>query len=138
MNSIKCKKCGLSNFASEVECRRCRTLFADAATKRRIEKKPRRFGVLSIAFFVLVAGILYYAYNGVQNSMNEINSSETNRIATQPLQQQTPGLSRTEYDRQRAAQVGNSLKENPSFAAQKQHNEETQKLMQSVSNSQPK
>lgn len=138
MNSIKCKKCGLSNFPSEVECRRCRAPIADAAAKRRVEKKPCRFGVLSIASFGLVAGLLYYSYNGVRNSMSEINSTETNRLASQPVQKQTPGLSRTEYDRKRAGQVGNLLKDNPSFAAQKQHDEETQKLIQSVSNSQPK
>ena len=128
----------MSNFANEADCRRCQNPLADAVTNRRREKRPRRFGVLSIAAFAFVVWVLYYAYNGVQDSIVQINSSETNRIASQPLPQQSLGLSRTEYNRQRAGQVGNSLKDNPSFAAQKQHNEDTQKMMQAVSNTQQK
>ncbi|MGQ0540625.1 MAG: hypothetical protein ACT4O9_02090 [Blastocatellia bacterium] len=66
--------------------------------------------------------------------MSEINANDAKRVASQPTQPPL-GLSRTEYDRQRAANVGNAIKDNPSFAAQKKHNEETQKIMQQASNS---
>lgn len=137
MNSIKCKNCGLSNFASEVECRRCAKPFLNAVRQghnSRQDKPPRRYSIVSLAIFAAVAFAAYYIYLGMQQSVAEVNANDAKRVASQPAQP-PPANSRTESDRQRSAQVGNSLKDNPSFAAQKQHDEETRKIMQQASNS---
>jgi hypothetical protein len=90
--------------------------------------------IVSLAIFAAVAFAIYHIYLGMQQSVAEVNANETKRVASQPAQP-TVANSRTEYDRQRSAQVGNSLRNNPSFAAQRQHDEETRKALQQASNS---
>lgn len=131
MNSIKCTNCGLSNFSSETECRRCGNQFFQSS---QTNKTPRRWPFATLAILAVAAGGLYYIFSGMQQSVSEVNANDAKRVASQPTQQPT-GLSRTEYDRQRAGQYGNAIKDNPSFAAQQKHNEETQKIMQQASNS---
>lgn len=82
-----------------------------------------------------VAGGLYYVFLGTGQSVNEVNTNDAKRVASQPAQQQPAGLSRTEYDRQRAGQYGSAVQDSPSLTASQKHNEETQRLMQQVSNS---
>lgn len=139
MNSIKCSKCGLSNFESDAECRRCgQPLFGSLQGPRTIREKPaKRFSVISLVIYAALAIGGYYLYQNFKQSFEEVNKNDNFRVAQQPAQKpgQT-GLTRTEADRQHSNQVGNSLKENPSLAAQRQHNEDTQKAMQQASNSQ--
>lgn len=135
MNSIKCSKCGLSNFASEVECRRCGTpLFISNRTAER----PRRSGRSSLITLVICASLIvggYYLYNGMKSSMEEVNKSEESRVKTEiPQKPEDQGLSRTESDQKRAARVGDTIRENPNIEAQRQHNEEMQKAIQQASN----
>ena len=138
MNSIKCRNCGLSNFAIENECRRCGSaLYGSGGRSAAKEKRPRRFSVISLVIYAALAIGGYYLYQSFLKSVNEVNANDAYRVGTQPPQKpQQAGLSRTEYDRQRSSQVGNALKENPSFAAQKQHDADTQRAMQQASNSQ--
>lgn len=136
MNSIKCQNCSLINFSSEAECRRCGSPIGSGPGQKSQKHKGR--GGFSILGFVLIAiavGFAYYVYTSIQQNVGQINANEANRIATQP-KQQGAGLSRTEYDRGRANQVGNAIKDNPSLAEHQKHAEETQKAMQAVSNSQ--
>lgn len=136
MNSIKCAKCRLANFATEEACRRCGApLVQHANQTTRTGKPPRGFSLAPVALIAIVVGFLYYAYYGMQDSVNKINANEANRVAAQAIDK-TAGLSRTEYDKQRSGQYGNAIKNNPSFEAQKKHNEETQKTMQAASNGQ--
>lgn len=133
MSSIKCKSCGLTNFASEIECRRCaKPLFTSG---KRPDGAPRRFSIVSLLILAVVAGGIYYVLIGVKKSVSEVNANDANRVASQPAQQKPEaGLSRTEYDRQRAGNVGDAIRNNPSLEEHKKRTEETQKLIQQASN----
>lgn len=135
MNSIKCKNCGLTNFAVETECRRCCSpLFGSGGRREAKEKRPRRFTVISLVVYAALAIGGYYLYLSLMDSVENVNKEDAYRVGTQqPQKPQQQGLSRTQYDRQRAGQYGNAIKENPAFNAQQKHNDETQKLMQAAS-----
>lgn len=134
MNSLKCNNCGLSNFVGEQHCRRCTALLFSIAPLKK-EKRPRRFSVISLAIYAALAFGGYQLYLGMMGSINEVNNSESFRVAAQPPQPaQQAGLSRTEQDRQRASQFADNLKDNPSFQAKRKQEEETQKAMQQASN----
>lgn len=117
-----------------MECRRCANpLFT---TAKQSGKAPSRFSFLSILILAAVAGGIYYFFVGMQESVSEVNANDANRVASQPAPQPTqPGLSRTEYDRQRAGNVGDAIRNNPSLEEHKKRTEETQKLIQQASNS---
>ena len=134
MNSIKCKNCGLSNFSVETECRRCGQSFIQAP-KKKVGRRPRRFSIWSLLMIAAILSVVYYFYNGVQDSMAEIDASEAKRVASQPAPQQPAGLSRSEQDRQRAGSYGNAVKNSQSLNAHQQHINQTEKAMQQVSNS---
>jgi hypothetical protein len=85
---------------------------------------------------VLVAGFAYYAYYGIQKEADEIKANEANRLAQQQMDK-TAGLSRGEYQKQRAASYGSAIQSSNSLAAHNQHVQETEKLMQASSNTQP-
>jgi hypothetical protein len=135
MNSIKCKNCGLSNFGSETDCRRCGSGLSGKQTHR--NKDGKRPPILSLASLLVYAAIAlggYLLYTSLQRSMADVDSNEAFRVGTQvPQKSPQPGLSRTEADRQHANGVGAAIKENPNITAQKQHNEETQKIMDAAS-----
>lgn len=136
MNSIKCKNCGLSNFSSADECARCGYAFSDAkrGKTRPDGKRPSSFSVASLFVYAALAVGGYYLYSGIYKSVEAVDAAAAQRVAAQPPQKAPPpGLSRNEADRQHSAQVGTAIKENPSFAAQKRHDEETQKLIQESS-----
>jgi hypothetical protein len=134
MNSIKCKSCGLKNFSSDVECRRCGHSFV-VEQKKQSHKQPRRFSFGSLLMIALVLGVVYYFYSGVEGTMEEIDASEAKRLQSQPKQQPAQGLSRTEQDRQRSGHFGDAVKSSQSLGAHNQHIKDTEKAMQQVSNS---
>ncbi len=123
MNSIKCKNCQLSNFPTDIECRRCGYSFA--SPKGAQSKSPRQFSVWPLLMIALVAGLVYYFYSGVPETTKAVNANS----------QPTPGLSRIQADQQRAAYVGNAFVNSASLNAHQKHIDETQKVMQQVSNS---
>lgn len=134
MNSIKCKNCGLKNFPTDVECRRCGQPCVEK--KKKEHRRPSRFSIWSVLMIAFVLGLVYYFYNGVRGTMEEINANEAERIASQPKERPaTPGLSRSQYDRQRAGSYGDAVKNSPSLGAHNEHIKETEKAMQQVSNS---
>jgi hypothetical protein len=135
MHSIKCKNCGLKNFSSDFECRRCGYSFV-VEQKKKAQRPPRRFSVWSLLMIAFVLGLVYYFYNGVEGTMEEINANEARRAGSQPKERPAvPGLSRSEYDRQRKGHYGEAVKNSPSLGAHNQHIKETEKAMQQVSNS---
>jgi hypothetical protein len=83
---------------------------------------------------VVLFGAGYYFYTGVDDKVEQINTNEAHRITVQKPDD-SKGLSRTEYDRRRAANVGDAIKQNPGLEAQTKQQEETQRIMQQVSNS---
>jgi ribosomal protein L40E len=134
MNSIKCKNCGLSNFPSDPECRRCGLSFIEP--KKRKERRPSRFSVFSLVPVLCVLGVAYYFYSGVQGTMEEVNANDTKRVASQPAERPaTPGLSRTKYDQQRSGHYGDKVKDSPNLKAHEQRTKDTEKAIQQISNS---
>lgn len=135
MNSIKCNNCGLKNFSSDCECRRCGQSFV-VEQKKKAQRSPRRFSIWSVLMIAFVLGLVYYFYDGVRGTMEEINKNDVKRVKSQPKERPaTPGLSRSEYDRQRAGHYGDAVKNSQSLEAHNQHIKETEKAMQQVSNS---
>ncbi|MCA1589599.1 MAG: zinc finger Ran-binding domain-containing protein [Acidobacteria bacterium] len=132
MNSAKCKKCGLSNFAVDPECRRCG---APLSTKQGSRQARPRFSVLSILIVPAVAIGVYYILFGTRDSVADVNSREANRVGVQPAQPSDAGLSRSEYDRQRAQRVGNALSLNPDLEKHTNRTKETEKTIEHLSNS---
>ena len=100
MNSVKCQNCGLTNFSSEIECRRCGFQF-HGPKKSKAEKPPRSFSFSTLVLVAGAAGLAYYFFGGVSKSVDEVNAEEAKRVTSQPVERPaTPGLSRTQYDRQ--------------------------------------
>ena len=88
------------------------------------------------SLFVYAALILggYLLYTSLQRSIADVDNNEAFRVGTQaPQKSPQPGLSRNEADRQHANGVGAAIKENPNLTAQKQHNDDTQKIMEAAS-----
>lgn len=136
MNSIKCKNCGLSNFPNDVECRRCGFSFAKAA-KAAQQKSPRSFSFGTLLMIAIVAGIAYYVYSGSQQSIDKVNANEAKRAATQPAERPlSPGLSRSEYDRRKSQTYGDAVRGSQSLADHNKHVQQTEKVMQQISNGQ--
>ena len=135
MSSIKCKNCGLNNFGHENECRRCGNFF-HTRNPRTTSLRPRTFSFSSLLIVAFAAGIAYYAYHAMQKSADDVYASEMKRLAQQK-QDNTAGLSRSEYEKQRAGNFASAIKNSNSFSAHNQHIAETQKAMEAVSNAQP-
>jgi hypothetical protein len=130
-----CKNCGLSNFDSDAACRRCGSgLTGKQTPKNKDGKRPPMFSLASL--FVYAALVLggYLLYTSLQRSIADVDNNEAFRVGTQtPQKSPQPGLSRNEPDRQHANGVGAAIKENPNLTAQKQHNDDTQKIMEAAS-----
>ena len=130
MNTLKCRKCGLANFAEAVLCRRCSAaLFSSTSVKK--EKRPRRFSIVSLAVYAALIYGGYYLYQDAKRSFEEVNNNDAYRVGTD--KQQQSGLSRKEQDRRRADNYGNAVKDNPSFEAKRKQEEQTKKAMEQAS-----
>src|SRR5262249_5312193 len=107
MSSIRCKSCGLTNFAYAEICARCKNPF-NQTVKSKKQKAPRSFSYLTLIVLAAVAVIGYYMIGGFLASMNQINANEANRVASQPKDPDA-GLSRSEYDKKRSGQYGSAV-----------------------------
>ena len=136
MNSIKCKSCGLTNFPTDTECRRCGNSFLKSQ-KAKKEKTPTRFSVWSLLLIALFAALGYYVYTGTLTSMDKVNTTEAKRAASQPAERpMAPGLSRSEYDRQKSQTYGDAVRGSQSLSDHNKHIQQTEKTMQQISNGQ--
>ena len=127
MSSIRCKYCGLTNFADAFECKRCGRQLGSARGKKR-QRPPARFSYVSLLIFAAVALLVYYMMGGFEQKMAEINANEANRVETQEKDPDA-GLSRTEYDQKRSGQYGTAVQNSNSLAENQKHNEDLQKAM---------
>jgi hypothetical protein len=85
----------------------------------------------------LLGGLAYYFYSGTQSSIQKVNADDVKRAASQPAERPvTPGLSRTQYDQQKAGTYGDAVKNSSSLSAHQQHINDSQKMMQQISNNQ--
>ena len=136
MNSTKCRSCGLTNFSSETECRRCGFQFEGPKSKARArEKTPRSFSFTSLLMIVGVGAVAYYFYGGTEKSLEEVNAKDAKRVASQPANQGT-GLSRTKYDQQRASNFAATVRNSQSLNEHQKRVQETERTVQQLANTQ--
>jgi hypothetical protein len=134
MNSIKCKNCGLSNFPTDLECRRCGTSFLSPA-KSKNGKSPRRFSLGTLLMVTIVGALAYYVFTGTEKSIEQVTAEETNRAGSRPAERPVaPGLSRSEYDRQKTQTYAGAVRDSQSLADHNKHIQQTEKVMQQISN----
>lgn len=127
MNSMKCKSCGLVNFSTDDVCRRCAGPLSSAVNRG--GRLPRRISITPILLVAVVGIAAYYFYG----SSTGVPSGNANLGTT--TDPQAPALSRTEYDRARAAQYKNAVANSNSFTQSQKHNEDLHRAMQQASNS---
>lgn len=140
MTSTKCRNCSLVNPLSELHCRRCGHSLSPGVSSYD-KNSPRVAAKRGFPFFSLLlitAAVVFFAYvyMGIRSEMDQIQTSEATRIATQPKQPDA-GLSRTEADKKRAGTYGNAIQNSPALAQSQKHVQETEKLMQPANTSRP-
>ncbi len=132
MNSTKCQKCGLTNFATDLECKRCGTSFVQ---KTRNSGSRPKFSIIAVVMFAGVAAAFYYVFTGVQGSVDKVNSVEANRVNAQPVLPPDAGRSRADYDRYRSQTVANAVGVSPGLAEHANRTQQTDKAMDQMTNS---
>lgn len=136
MNSIKCPNCGLPNFSTDVECRRCRKLLYRPTDRIISEKPPRRNTLISLLIFTALGAAGYYIYTGMKASVDKVGVNDVKRVAAQPKSQPDAGLSRAEADRQRSQRVANAVGASQGLAEHNNRTQQTQKTLEQLTNSQ--
>ena len=135
MNSVKCPNCRLSNFSTDLECRRCGKLLYRPTDRVVSEKPPLRNALISLLIFTALAAGGYYIYTGMKASVNQVSATESKRVAGQPANQPEAGLSRAEADRQRSQRVGNFVGISSGLNAQSNRTQQTQQTIDQLTNS---
>ena len=135
MNSVKCPNCGLSNFSTDVECRRCRKLLYRPTDRIASQKPPRRNTLISLLIFTVIAAAGYYIYMGIKASVSEVSTGEAKRVAAQPKNQPDAGLSRTEADRQRSQRVANAVGASSGLNEHANRTQQTKQTIDQLTNS---
>ena len=135
MNSVKCPNCRLSNFSTDLECRRCGKLLYRPTDRVISEKPPLRNALISLLIFTALAAGGYYIYTGMKASVNQVSATESKRVAGQPANQPEAGLSRAEADRQRSQRVGNFVGISSGLNAQSNRTQQTEQTIDQLTNS---
>ena len=133
MRSAKCPNCGLANYSTDVECRRCGKLLYRPTDRVVTDKPPRRNALITLLIFVALGAGGYYIYSEMQASVSNVGANEAKRVAAQPAQQ--PGSSRAVQDRERSQRVANAVGASNSLAAHEQRVRETENMMNNLTNS---
>lgn len=124
MSSIRCKYCGLTNFADAVVCKRC----GNPLRQPTKQKPPVRFSFYALLAFAVVGVIVYYSIGGFENAITDVNLDESHYKDRQRAENPN-NLSRQELDRQRANSYGNAVKASNSLAVAQGHNQELEKAI---------
>lgn len=135
MNSLKCANCGLSNFSTDLECRRCGKLLYRQTDRIASEKPTRRNGLISLVIFAAVAAGGYYISSETRSSVNQVSSNDEKRVAAQPANQADSGLSRAEADRQKSQRVGNFVGISSGLNAHSNRTQQTEQTIEQMTNS---
>ena len=133
MRSAKCPNCGLANYSTDVECRRCGKLLYRPTDRVVTDKPPRRNALITLLIFVALGAGGSYIYSEMQASVSKVGANEAKRVAAQPAQQ--PGSSRAVQDRERSQRVANAVGASNSLAAHEQRVRETENMMNNLTNS---
>lgn len=134
MNSAKCRKCGLANFATERECKRCGNLLFSEA--RGPGSRPR-FQLGTVLIFAGIAALGYF-FIGSHGSAVKVGTVDANPVAAQPSRQPEAALSRAEYDSQRSQYVANAVGVSPGLTEHNNRTQQTEKTLDQLTNSQQK
>ena len=135
MNSIKCAHCGLSNFSTDLECRRCHKLLYRPTDRIASNKPPRRNALISLLIFTALGAGAYYIYSGMKDSVNRVSTTDTKRVAAQPATQPDAGLSRAEADRQKSQRVANFVGASSGLNAHSNRTRQTEQTIEQMTNS---
>ena len=132
MSSSKCSSCGLVNLSSDHFCRRCQAEININKPKGK-PIGPRDAARRSSPFYSLLALTLvgaagWYIYHGMERSVEQVQANDQKRIANQ-VKQNPEGLSRTQYDQQRAGQYGNAIQNSPGLSASQSHTNQINQLI---------
>jgi hypothetical protein len=83
----------------------------------------------------IVGALAYYVFTGTEQSIEKVTSEETNRAGSRPAERPAaPGLSRSEYDRQKTQTYADAVRNSQSLADHNKHIQQTEKVMQQISN----
>jgi hypothetical protein len=134
MNVLKCKNCGLSNFPSDFECRRCGFSLLQSGKPKK-EKNPRSWSLGTLLMITIIGALAYYVFTGTEESIKQVTAEQTNAAVSKPAERPfAPGASRTEYDRQKTQTYAGAVRESQSLADHDKHIQETEKTMQQITN----
>ena len=81
----------------------------------------------------IIGGLAYYVFTGTEESIKKVTAEETNRAGSQPAERPlAPGLSRSEYDRQKTQTYAGAVRDSQSLADHNKHIQQTEKVMQQI------
>ena len=75
MKSAKCPHCGLANYSTDVECRRCGKLLYRPTDRVVTDKPPLRNGLITLLIFVALGAGGYYIYSEMQASVSKVGAN---------------------------------------------------------------
>jgi len=131
MSSPKCPSCGLVNQLSDSFCRRCQSEINIRKHRAGVlgprEAARRSSPLLSLLALAVIGGAVYYVYNGMEKSVEQVQVNDAKRTANQA--KQDSGLSRSQYDQQRAGQYGSAIQSSQGLNASQQHTNEINQLI---------
>src|SRR5215831_13588088 len=111
MSSIRCKYCGLTNFAEAIVCKRC----GNPLRQPTKQKPPVRFSFYTLLVFAIVGAIVYYSIGGFENAIDQVNLGEAHQ-QDQRRAENPNNLSKSQYDQQRANSFGAAVRNSNSLA----------------------
>jgi hypothetical protein len=106
-----------------------------SASKPKKEKPPRRYSFGTLLMVTIVGALAYYVFTGTEDSIKKVTIEESNRAGSRPAERPiAPGLSRSEYDRQKTQTYQDAVRNSQSLADHNKHIQETEKTMQQITN----
>jgi hypothetical protein len=83
----------------------------------------------------IVGALAYYLFTGTEESIKKVAADDVKRVGSQPAERPlAPGLSRSEYDRQKSQTYGDAVRGSQGLAEHNKHIQQTEKAMQQVTN----
>jgi hypothetical protein len=125
MSSIRCKYCGLTNFADAFVCKKC----GNQLKRGEKQRPPVRFSFYTLLSLAVVGAIVYYSIGGFEKAFDQVSRDESQQQSVKKAENPN-NLSRTEYDRQRSNQFGNAVRDSGSLSQANNHNDELKKAME--------
>lgn len=138
MNSIRCSNCGLTNFASEEQCKRCGGFlgFNESPVAKETNGMPVRFSLAKLIVIPALAFGGYYIYSNYLSGPTSPKPRMQNASNISDVRPSQQTLS--DIDRQKTQRIANAVGVAPGLNAHDQRTKETDRIMNAVSNTAPK